>query len=250
MKILAISDVASKALWCPQCRERLEGIDLILFLWGFTPRLSGISDQLYPCAHPLCPRQPRRSLRPAGARRLHLRGRRSLRLERTPGDGPGRLCPVQLGEPLPVHRKENAAPDCPTAAQGEAAGRHRSAVDPFPRPGASTTAMICPTQGFECFNSLLDELKPQWFVHGHIHLSYDCRLPRVCTHKGVTVINATERYTFEVPDFEDRPHRQNLLLPLLPHVVYPISQKRPAAQLLRGRAAGSLCMQAMGVTSG
>ena len=30
MKILAISDVASKALWCPQCRERLEGVDLIL----------------------------------------------------------------------------------------------------------------------------------------------------------------------------------------------------------------------------
>ena len=30
MKILAISDVASKALWGPQCRERLEGVDLIL----------------------------------------------------------------------------------------------------------------------------------------------------------------------------------------------------------------------------
>ena len=48
MKILAISDVASTALWSPQCRERLEGIDLILscgdlprayleFLTNFTP---------------------------------------------------------------------------------------------------------------------------------------------------------------------------------------------------------------------
>ena len=62
-----------------------------------------------------------------------------------------------------------------------------------------------PHQGFDCFNSLLEELQPQWFVHGHIHLSYDCRLPRVCSHNGITVINATERYTFEVPDFEDRP---------------------------------------------
>ena len=30
MKILAISDVASKALWSSQCRERLDGVDLIL----------------------------------------------------------------------------------------------------------------------------------------------------------------------------------------------------------------------------
>ena len=37
-------------------------------------------------------------------------------------------------------------------------------------------------------------------MHGHVHLNYDANLPRVCTHGQTTVINATERYTFEIPD--------------------------------------------------
>lgn len=60
-------------------------------------------------------------------------------------------------------------------------------------------------QGFVCFNDLLDLYRPAWFVHGHIHLSYDQSLPRVCTHGGTTVINATERYVFEIPDPEAGP---------------------------------------------
>ena len=55
-------------------------------------------------------------------------------------------------------------------------------------------------KGFECFNDLMDEYEPQWFVHGHVHLNYDAKLPRVCTRGGTTVINATERYVFEIPD--------------------------------------------------
>ena len=55
-------------------------------------------------------------------------------------------------------------------------------------------------KGFACFNDLLEEYQPKWFVHGHVHLNYDANLPRVCTHGQTTVINATERYTFEIPD--------------------------------------------------
>ena len=54
--------------------------------------------------------------------------------------------------------------------------------------------------GFETFNGLLEDYQPKWFVHGHVHLSYDAKLPRVCTHGRTTVINATERYLFEIPD--------------------------------------------------
>ena len=36
-------------------------------------------------------------------------------------------------------------------------------------------------KGFVCFNGLLDEYQPAWFVHGHVHLNYDAKLPRVCT---------------------------------------------------------------------
>ena len=37
-------------------------------------------------------------------------------------------------------------------------------------------------------------------MHGHVHLNYDAKLPRVCARGGTTVINATERYVFEIPD--------------------------------------------------
>ena len=55
-------------------------------------------------------------------------------------------------------------------------------------------------KGFDCFNDLLEEYQPRWFVHGHVHLSYDAKLPRVCSRGRTTVINATERYEFEIPD--------------------------------------------------
>jgi Icc-related predicted phosphoesterase len=55
-------------------------------------------------------------------------------------------------------------------------------------------------RGFACFNQLLDTYTPGWFVHGHVHLQYNCCLPRVCTHGATTVINASERYLFEIPD--------------------------------------------------
>jgi Icc-related predicted phosphoesterase len=55
-------------------------------------------------------------------------------------------------------------------------------------------------RGFACFNTLLDKYQPHYYVHGHTHLNYDARLPRVCTRGETTVINATERYVFEIPD--------------------------------------------------
>ena len=41
-------------------------------------------------------------------------------------------------------------------------------------------------KGFACFNDLLEEYRPKWFVHGHVHLNYDANLPRVCTHGQTT----------------------------------------------------------------
>lgn len=55
-------------------------------------------------------------------------------------------------------------------------------------------------QGFDCFNELLDTYQPRWFLHGHVHLRYDSKLPRSMQHGPTTVINASERYVFEIPD--------------------------------------------------
>ena len=63
-------------------------------------------------------------------------------------------------------------------------------------------------KGFETFNGLLEDYQPKWFVHGHVHLNYDAKLPRVCTHGRTTVINATERYLFEIPDPDQTARRK------------------------------------------
>ena len=53
--------------------------------------------------------------------------------------------------------------------------------------------------GFESLVGLLDTYHPQYLVHGHVHIRYGAR-ERVRDYNGTTLINATERYTFEIPD--------------------------------------------------
>lgn len=55
-------------------------------------------------------------------------------------------------------------------------------------------------QGFSAFYTLLDHYAPAYFVHGHVHMSYNHQQPRVCTRGATQVINAYERYAFEIPD--------------------------------------------------
>ena len=53
--------------------------------------------------------------------------------------------------------------------------------------------------GFESLVELLDTYHPKYLVHGHVHIRYGAR-ERVRDYNGTTLINATERYTFEIPD--------------------------------------------------
>ncbi len=53
-----------------------------------------------------------------------------------------------------------------------------------------------PHTGFKAFNMLLDEYKPYYHLHGHVHLNYG-RHPRICRYGDTTVINGYERYVFD-----------------------------------------------------
>ena len=55
-----------------------------------------------------------------------------------------------------------------------------------------------PHRGFECFNDLLDKYHPRLFVHGHVHLSYNNRIPQECTRGETTVVNAFNYYVIEL----------------------------------------------------
>ncbi len=52
-------------------------------------------------------------------------------------------------------------------------------------------------QGFECFRELVDEWKPKYFVHGHMHGTYG-DIPRRIRYRDTEVVNAFERYVIEI----------------------------------------------------
>lgn len=55
-------------------------------------------------------------------------------------------------------------------------------------------------RGFAALRELLDRYHPQYLVHGHVHLRYGIDPVRVREYAGTTLINATERYAFDIPD--------------------------------------------------
>ena len=57
-------------------------------------------------------------------------------------------------------------------------------------------------RGFDAFRALLDKYHPQYLVHGHVHMTYGRNIPREIDYNGSKIINAYERYAFEVPDRE------------------------------------------------
>lgn len=57
-----------------------------------------------------------------------------------------------------------------------------------------------PHRGFESFREILDVYKPAVMVHGHIHLNYAPNIPREQAYRTTRVINACDRFSFEVAD--------------------------------------------------
>ena len=72
-------------------------------------------------------------------------------------------------------------------------------------------------RGFEALIEFLEQYKPRYLLHGHVHLSYGMDRTRVRTYADTEVINVTERYALTV---EDKPHAEkdhNRLIWITPH---------------------------------
>lgn len=52
-------------------------------------------------------------------------------------------------------------------------------------------------QGYKAFLPLLEKYKPKYMVHGHMHLQYDRSLQRTTIYKDTQIINAFERHAWE-----------------------------------------------------
>ena len=73
--------------------------------------------------------------------------------------------------------------------------------------------------GFDALVSFLDKYRPKFLVHGHVHTSYNHQIPRVIEYGDTKVINACERYVFEI---EDRPVKTKNLY----QVIYKTRRKQ------------------------
>ena len=65
--------------------------------------------------------------------------------------------------------------------------------------------------GFETLLELLDKYNPQYLIHGHVHSNYGMSRSRIHTRGSSTIINAFERYTLDIPDREVSPRKRNQL---------------------------------------
>lgn len=210
VKILAISDVPSKALWDFDTRARLEGIDLILSCGDLPKKYLEYLTNF--TAAPI----------------LYVHGNHDGSYQ-TQGEPGGCICVddqvytwkglriMGLGGCQRYNRED-------TYQYTENAMRRRVRKlehQAHKKGGIDLLLTHAPAgglndgddrahKGFECFNEILDEYQPKWFVHGHMHLNYDAKLPRVCTRGNTTVINATERYVFEIPDPTPAEERKTL----------------------------------------
>lgn len=65
-----------------------------------------------------------------------------------------------------------------------------------------------PHQGFKVFLELMEKYKPRFFLHGHVHMSYNRNQKRYDKYMDTHVINAYERCVF---DYEDENLKEHLL---------------------------------------
>lgn len=57
-----------------------------------------------------------------------------------------------------------------------------------------------PHRGFAWFLKLMEDYRPRFFIHGHIHATYGSCFKRMDHYQDTIVINAYEKYIIEYPD--------------------------------------------------
>lgn len=210
MKILVISDEECPALWDYYVPGRLDGYDLIISCGDLNPNYLSF---IVTMAH--CPV-------------LYVHGNHDTSYSRTPPEG----CDCIDGQYVVFNgvrivglggcRKYHPGEHQYTEAQMRR--RIRKLRFPLWRWGAPDIVVThappkglgdaedAAHQGFEALRAFLDKYRPEYLLHGHVHLRYSQHQQRVRTYEGTTLINATERYELEIPDRSYPPEQRNCIL--------------------------------------
>ena len=74
-------------------------------------------------------------------------------------------------------------------------------------------------RGFHCLRGLMEEFRPGFLLHGHVHQNYGVNTPRVLDLNGTQIINAYERYVLDIPEPSFREKDRGKLLWKTPHKI-------------------------------
>ena len=72
-------------------------------------------------------------------------------------------------------------------------------------------------RGFWCFRSLVEEFRPKYLLHGHVHMNYGESQPRVLHLGDTRIVNTYQRYELEVPEGDFREKDRGKLIWKTPH---------------------------------
>ena len=196
MKVLAIADEESKLLWDYFDKSYLEGIDLILSCGDLKPQyLSFLASFTHV---PI----------------LYVHGNHDERYDTVPPEG----C-ICIEDQIYVHDgvrilglggSMRYKPGKNQYTESEMRGRVRRMWWKLWRNKGFDILLThspayqlnddndLPHRGFEVFRNLMDKYKPAYFVHGHVHLNYGRKFPRLSVYNETQVINAYEKYIFDI----------------------------------------------------
>ena len=195
LKILFISDEPSKALWDYFNQSRLDGIDLIISCGDLPPQYLSFLATFFPW--PV----------------LYIHGNHDDCYLETPPDGciciDGRVYEHKgvriagLGGSMRYNNGKFQYTERQMRSRAmklQRKIRRSKGVDILVSHApayALNDGKDLPHKGFRCFYRLLEKNHPKYFVHGHMHISYNYLQKRVCEYQDITVINACERYVLD-----------------------------------------------------
>lgn len=198
MKILAISDQESKALWDYFDRSKFEGIDLIISCGDLDPNYLSFLTTL--TSIPV----------------LYVHGNHDEKYDTIPPEG----C-ICIDDRIYVHKGVRimglgGSMDYCGGKYQYTEGQMRL------RAGRMWTQMLrhggidilvthapaygindgedLPHRGFQTFRTVIERYKPRFFLHGHVHMNYGRKHKRFDEYCGTKIINAYERCVFNYED--------------------------------------------------
>lgn len=198
MKILALSDEVSKGLYDYYTPGKLQDYDLIISCGDLKPRY--LSFLVTMTRVPL----------------LYVHGNHDTQYERTPPEGCDCIedklvvyrglrilglggCPVYSGGAHQYTEREMRWRIFKLKRKIRKHGGVDVVVSHAPLAGVGDGEDFA-HRGFHEFLRFVDKYRPQYWLHGHVHMNYGMDQTRVREYKGTKVINACERYVLEIPD--------------------------------------------------